>query len=721
MSERIELKVGQENLIIETGDLAKQADGAVTVQYGGTVVLVTAVISDKPKENANFFPLFVEYQEKTYAAGKIPGGFFKREGRPSEKEVLTARLIDRPIRPLFVKNLFNEVQVMAIVLSSDGENDPDVLAMVGASSALMLANTPFGKVVPFAGPIGAVRVGKIDEQFIINPTYAQLDKSSLDLVIAATEEGVVMLEAGAIEVPEETVVSAINFAQKSLQDIIKLQYQLQEKVRPKSTRSPRQLEIKQIDTELIKKVKEESLKDLGQILEISNKEKRVEKTDLLIKQLVEKLVSEESTPLDSKHLTGQAYTEQDIETALNEVIKQQIRKLVLEKKKRIGERSYDEIRPIDCKIGVLPRTHGSGLFTRGETQSLSVTTLGSRSDEQMVEALEGEMFKNFMLHYSFPPFSVGEIRPIRGPGRREIGHGALAERALKPMMPSKENFPYTVRVVSEILESNGSSSMATVCAGTLALMDAGIPIKAPVAGIAMGLVKEGGKVAILTDILGLEDHFGDTDFKVTGTREGITAIQVDIKIKGIHTDLISQILTEAKKARLVILDKMLEVIKQPRSSISEYAPRIQVLKIDASRIGDVIGPGGKTIRGIIQKTGASIDIEDDGRVVVSAQQPQALEEAVDVIKGLTEEPEVGKIYAGTIKKVTNFGAFCEFLPKKEGLIHVSELAERFVKNVEDVVKVGQEIKVKLIGIDEQGRAKLSLKQAKSDNETAANK
>ena len=721
MSEKIELKLGQENLIIETGEVAKQADGAVTVQYGGTVVLVTAVISDKPREEASFFPLFVEYRERTYAAGRIPGGFFKREGRPSEKEILTARLIDRPIRPLFVKNLFNEVQVMAMVLSSDGENDPDVLAMVGASSALMLANVPFSEVIPFAGPIGALRVGKVNEQFIINPTYAQLDESSLDLVIAATEEGVVMLEAAVNEVSEETIVEAINFAQKNLQDIMKLQLQLQEKVRPKSTRFPRQLEPKEIDIELIKKVEQESLKELGHIFEISKLEKRVEKTDLLIKQLVEKLVSEESTPLDSKHLTGHAYTEQDIETALNEVIKQQIRKLLLEKKKRIGGRKYNEIRPINCKVGVLPRTHGSGLFTRGETQSLSVTTLGSRSDEQMVEALEGKTFKNFMLHYSFPPFSVGEIRPIRGPGRREIGHGALAERALKPVMPSKENFPYTVRVVSEILESNGSSSMATVCSGTLALMDAGIPIKAPVAGIAMGLVKEGDKVAILTDILGLEDHFGDSDFKVTGTRDGITAIQVDIKIKGISADLISQILAEAKKARFIVLDKIAEVIKQPRSSISEYAPRIQVLMIDTNKIGDVIGPGGKTIRGIIQKTGASVDIEDDGRVVVSAQQPQALKEAIDIIKGLTEDPEVGKIYTGRIKKVTNFGAFCEFLPKKEGLIHVSELAEKFVKNVEDIVKVGQEVKVKLIGIDEQGRVKLSLKQAKCDNETAASK
>lgn len=702
MLEKVELKLGGENLVIETGEVAKQADGAVTVQYGGTVVLVTAVISDEPREEASFFPLFVEYQEKTYAAGKIPGGFFKREGRPSEKEILSARLIDRPIRPLFPKGLFNEVQVMAIVLSSDGENDPDVLAMVGASSALILANIAFGKNPPFGGPIGAVRVGKIDDEFVINPTYAQLDKSSLDLVIAATEEGVVMLEAGANEVPEETITEAINFAQKDLREIIKLQQGLQKKVKPHLTHPARTLELKKIDPELMKKVEKLSLGEIEQIFEIANREKRLEKTELLTKSLIEKLLTDEA-----------AYTEQDIKTTLSEVMKQAVRKLVLGKKVRIGERRYDEIRPISCKAGALPRTHGSGLFTRGETQSLSVTTLGSRSDEQMVEALEGEMFKNFMLHYSFPPFSVGEIRPIRGPGRREIGHGALAERALKPVMPSKEKFPYTVRVVSEILESNGSSSMATVCAGTLALMDAGVPIKAAVAGVAMGLIKEGNKAAVLTDILGLEDHFGDTDFKVTGTRDGITAIQVDIKIEGISPQLIAQILTEAKKARMIILDKISEVISQPRSTISKYAPKIHVIKIDTAKIGEVIGPGGKTIRKIIQDTGATIDIEDDGRVIISALEQEAMQKAIDYINGLTEEPEVGKVYTGKIKKVMNFGAFCEFLPKKEGLIHVSELADKFVKNVEDVVKVGQEVKVKLIAIDEQGRINLSIKQATS--------
>jgi polyribonucleotide nucleotidyltransferase len=701
MSETTEIKLGHENLIIETGQMAKQADGAVTVRYGGTVVLVTAVISDKPRENASFFPLFVEYQEKTYAAGRIPGGFFKREGRPSEKEILSARLIDRPIRPLFVKNLFNEVQVMAIVLSSDGENNSDVLAMVGASSALMLANIPFGKDCPFHGPIGALRVGQVNGQFIINPTYAQLEESSLDLVIAATAEGVVMLEAGAKEVPEETIVEAIEFAQKDINGLIKLQKGLQAKLKAASTHPARKLEPKEIDAKLLKKVKDSSLDEIEKIFEIANTEKRVEKTELLKKQLVEKLLTDDSD-----------YTEQDIENALSEVMKKEIRIQVIKKKKRIGGRKYDEIRHIDCKAGVLPRTHGSGLFTRGETQSLSVITLGSSSDEQRVETLEGKTFKNFMLHYNFPPFSVGEVRPVRGPGRREIGHGSLAERALKAVMPSKDDFPYTVRMVSEILESNGSSSMATVCAGTLALMDAGVPIKSPVSGIAMGLIKEKGEAAILTDILGLEDHFGDTDFKVTGTSQGITAIQVDIKIEGIELDLISQVLAKAKAARLDILDKITEVIEKPRTSLSEFAPRIHLLKIDTSKIGEVIGPGGKTIRKIIQETGANIDIEDDGRVMISAQEAEALDKAVAYIEGLTEEAQVGKIYDAEVKKLTSFGAFCEFLPKKEGLVHVSELADKFVKNVEDVVKVGQKIKVKVIGIDEQGKVKLSVKQAK---------
>lgn len=699
MSEKLELKIGAKTLSIETGEMAKLADGAVTVQYGETIALVTAVISDTPKD-LGFFPLSVDYREKTYAAGKIPGGFFKREGRPSEKEILTARLIDRPIRPLFVKDLYNEVQVMVLVLSSDGENDPDVLSVVGASTALMLANIPFGEDCPFKGPVGAVRVAKVEGEFVINPTYAQLETSTLQLVLIGTEEGTVMIEAGASEVAEEDVVEAIKFAQKDINAIIDLQRKLQKKIAAISKRNKRVLELKPVDPELIKKVEELASGQITKIFETNEKERRLEQTDSLTKGLLEKLVDEEA-----------GCTEKNVSNALNIVMKAQMRKLILKNKVRINGRKYTEIRNIDCKAGLLPRTHGSALFTRGETQSLSIVTLGSSSDEQRVETLEGQIFKNFMLHYNFPPFSVGEVRPARGPGRREIGHGVLAEKGLRAVMPSKEDFPYTVRISSEILESNGSSSMATVCAGTLSLMDAGVPIKAPVSGIAMGLIKEGADVAILTDILGLEDHFGDADFKVIGTRDGITAIQVDLKIRGISVELIAQILTQAKEARLNILDTMDKEIKEPRTALSQYAPKIHVIKVDTSRIGEIIGPGGKTIRKIIQDTGADINIEDDGSVYISTPDQTALNAAIATIEGLMEEPEIGKIYKGTIKKVAAFGAFCEYLPKKEGLIHVSELADKFVKNVEDHVNVGDEVTVKLIEIDKQGRVKLSIKQA----------
>lgn len=699
MQNRVELPIGQNNLIIETGIMAKQADGAVLVQYGGTVVLVSACISEKPRANADFFPLFVEYQEKTYAAGRIPGGFFKREGRPSEKEILTARLIDRPIRPLFPKGMFNEVQVIAIVLSSDGENDPDVLAMVGASSALMLANIPFADG-PFKGPMSAVRVGKIGEEFVLNPTYAQIDESSLDLVVASSEEGIIMLEAGAKEVDEQTLVSAISFAQEKLSEISKLQYELQKKVKADSNKSQRTIELTPLDEVILQKTEDLCGSDLQAALSIEGKKERTEKIQAASTRAIEELVTEES-----------GYAEKSVKEALDELMKKYIRKLAIDDGKRLGGRGFDQIRPIDCKANVLPRTHGSGLFTRGETQSLAVTTLGSRTDERMIEGLEEKTFKSFMLHYNFPPFSVGEVRPMRGAGRREIGHGALAERALFQVLPSKDEFPYTIRLVSEILESNGSSSMATVCAGTLALMDAGVPLKSPVSGIAMGLIKEGEQAVILTDILGKEDHFGDTDFKVAGTREGITAMQVDLKIQGIAVELIAEILAKAKQARLTILDKITEVIDKPRSAVSEFAPKIHVLKIETTKIGEVIGPGGKTIRRIIQQTGATIDIDDEGRVVISAQEAASLQAAIDQVTGLTAEPEIGKIYDGTVKKITAFGAFCEFMPNKEGLVHVSELSNKFIKNVEEVVKVGQEIKLKLIGIDDQGRVKLSAKQA----------
>ena len=691
MTDKFQIKVGNENIIIDTGKMAKQADGAVTVQYGGTVVLVTACASKEVKEGQGFFPLTVEYQEKTYAAGKIPGGFFKREGRPSEKAILTSRLIDRPIRPLFPENFLNEVQVVAIVLSHDGVNDPDVLAMAGASAALMISG------IPFAGPIGAVRVGRVDGNFVVNPNYEQMDKGDLNLVVAGTREGVVMVEAGAKEVSEDLMVQAIEFGYKNLLSLI----ELQERFVKSHAKEPIKIELKEPSSVLTDRVRELSVPKLIEINNLPKKEQREESMDLLSKELVEKLVAEDAP-----------YSEADVKNALYKVERDFVRKQILETGKRVDGRGFKEIRPISCEVGLLPRTHGSGLFTRGQTQSLSVVTLGTSADEQLIDALEGESFKSFMLHYSFPPFSVGEVRPLRGPGRREIGHGALAERALESVLPTKENFPYTIRVVSEILESNGSSSMATVCAGTLALMDAGVPIKEPVSGIAMGLIKEGNKVAVLTDIIGLEDHYGDMDFKVTGTKKGITALQLDVKLSsGIDAKIVKQTLNEALDARLFIMEKMIQTISGPRQKISDYAPRIEIFKIDVDRIRDVIGPGGKTIKAIIAKTGATIDIQDDGTVTIASPEKAKLEEAIQIVKGLVEEPEVGKIYLGKVKKVMNFGAFCEILPGKEGLVHVSELSDKFVKNVEDVVKVGDEFPVKLVEIDSQGRLNLSRKQA----------
>jgi polyribonucleotide nucleotidyltransferase len=693
MAKKFETKIGDGNIIIETGRMAKQADGSCTVQLGGTVVLVTAVCSKEPREDLDFFPLTCEYQEKTYAAGKIPGGFFKREGRPSEKEILTARLIDRPIRPLFPKGFINELQIVSIVLSSDGENDSDILAVIGASTALSISD------IPFDGPIGAIRVGRIEGRFVINPTFQQLVSSDLDLVVTGTRDGVIMVESGSNEISESDLLEAIKFGHEALQPIIALQ----EKMMKECGRKKRAVEFYKVDDRLIGEVRKLSTARLNDINILGTKEQREEAMDNLSKELIEKLVTEDSE-----------YSEKDVKNALTEVEEEAVRKFIIEKKKRVDGRRFDEIRNISCEVSVLPRTHGSGLFTRGQTQSLAVTTLGTSADEQMIDALEGEMQKSFMLHYNFPPFSVGEVKPIRGPGRREIGHGALAERALKAVMPNKEKFPYTVRVVSDILESNGSSSMATVCASSLSLMDAGVPISKPVSGIAIGLIKNGKDAIILTDIGGVEDHYGDMDFKAAGTRDGITALQMDLKIQGIDIGIIKKALEAGKTARLFILDKMASAIAGPKESISEYAPHIVSFKINPSKIGEVIGPGGKNIKKIIQDTGVTIDIDDDGVVQIASQDGAAIEKAINIVKGMVEEPEVGKIYTGKIKRIMNFGAFCEILPGKEGLIHVSELANRFVKNVEDVVKIGDEVTVKVIEIDEQGRVNLSKKQADPD-------
>lgn len=687
---KVETKVGQQDLIIETGRLAKQADGAVTIQYGGTVVLVTAVASKEPKEEVNFLPLTVEYREKTYAAGKIPGGFFKREGRPTEKEILTARLIDRPLRPLFPEGFVNEVQIMAMVLSSDGENDPDVLAMVGASAALGISDIPFPQFV------GTVRVGRIGDEFIVNPTYAQLDESTLDLVISGTKEGIIMVESGSKELSEEIILEGINFGYTKLLDTISIQ----EKLVSACGKPKIEVSLRKIDEELYQRLKKSALSELKEVNKLSQKEQREEAMEAIGKRLAEEIITEDSP-----------YAPDDVESALISVEKEEVRKFIIEQNKRIDGRSYSDIRTISCDVGVLPRTHGSGLFTRGQTQSLSVTTLGTSADEQMIEALEGETSKTFMLHYNFPPFSVGEVKPARGPGRREIGHGALAERALGPVMPSKDEFPYTVRVVSDVLESNGSSSMATVCAGSLSLMDAGVPIKSAVSGVAMGLVKEGDNVVILTDIGGLEDHFGDMDFKVAGTASGITAVQLDIKIKGITSEIVKSALEEARTARLSILEEMNVVISESRESLSMYAPRITTIQINPEKIRDVIGPGGKVIRKITADTGVKIDIEDDGKVLVASTSAEASQKAIEIIKSITQEAEVGKIYNAKVKRVTNFGAFCEIFAGTEGLVHVSELADHFVNKIEDVIKVGDEIKVKVIGIDELGRINLSKKQA----------
>ncbi|MDP2044080.1 MAG: polyribonucleotide nucleotidyltransferase [Candidatus Omnitrophota bacterium] len=688
----LQIKFGLRDIILETGKLAKQANGSVTVTYGGTVVLVTACISRDIREGLGFFPLTVECQEKTYAAGRIPGGFFKREGRPSESEILTSRLIDRPIRPLFPDGLLNDVQVMAIVLSSDGENDPDILALIGASAALSISS------IPFKGPLAACRVGRINNEFVLNPTYAQLESSDLEVIVTGNSKGVLMLESKANEVSEEIYFEAVKFGMDSLKPILSMQ----EEFCRLYGQAKAQIELKSIDPGLMQKIELLSQEKLKKVYKLTKKEEREEEIALLTKEL-------------DTQLTGEGFLADDIHTGIHEVEKKQVRRMITEENVRIDGRSFTEIRPISCEVSVLPRTHGSGLFTRGQTQSLAITTLGTGEDEQLVEASEGEKKKSFMLHYNFPSFSVGETKPVRGPGRREIGHGALAEKALLVVMPSKEKFPYTVRVVSEILESNCSSSMASVCAATLSLMDAGVPIKEAVGGVALGLVKEGQKEVILTDIAGLEDHFGDMDFKVAGTRAGITAVQLDLKIDGISLDLLKKCLAQSKEGRFFILDKMSAAISAPRPELSSFAPRIDVIKINTEKIGELIGPGGKNIKAIIASTGASIDIKDDGTVLVGSTDAAKSDAAIKMIKAITEDAEVGRIYLGKVKRIMQFGVFVEIAPRKEGLVHVSELSATFVKKVEDIVKVGDEFKVKVIGIDELGRINLSKKQAEQSS------
>ncbi|MDP8299861.1 MAG: polyribonucleotide nucleotidyltransferase [Candidatus Tantalella remota] len=689
--EEIRVSTGREEIIIGTGKLAKQAGGSVTMQCGGTMVLVACCCAKQAREDMGFFPLTVEYQEKTFAAGKIPGGFFKREGRPSEKAILTSRMIDRPIRPLFPKGMLNEVQVVATVLSYDGVNDPDVLALTGASAALTISE------IPFDGPIAGARVGMVDDQFILNPTFEEMENSVLDVVMVANDESVVMLEAGSEELSEDKMVEAIKFGHEGLKPLLDAQVKLREKV-GKTKREDITIAAK--NEEIYEKVKQSSGAKIKEILQMPEKQQRVEQLDALLASLVA-----------AEDPDGEKGLAKDIKTAVGDVEKEVVRDVILNDRKRIDGRAFDEIRQLSSETNLLPRTHGSALFTRGETQALSVLTLGTTSDEQRIDALEGEMKRTFMLHYNFPSFSVGETRPMRGPGRREIGHGALAAKALTPVLPDNEAFPYTIRLVSEILESNGSSSMATVCASSMSLMAGGVPVKAPVSGIAMGLVKEGDKYAVLTDIAGAEDHLGDMDFKVAGTEAGITAVQMDLKIKGIDYTIMKEAFAQAKKARKEILGHMNQTIGKPAEEMSPNAPRIVTIMVKVDKIREVIGQGGKVIRGIIAETGADINIEDDGSCQVASSNKESLDAAVKIIEGILEEPEIGKTYDATVVKLMDFGAFVQFLPGKEGLVHVSELSGEYVKNVEDVVKEGQEVKVKVIGVDDQGRVKLSIKQA----------
>lgn len=694
----IEVPFGAQNLIIECGKLAKQSNGAVIVTLGGTTVLVTACMSRKPKEGTDFFPLMVEYQEKTYAAGRIPGGFFKREGRPTEKEILTSRLIDRPIRPLFPDGFFHEVQVVATVLSSDGENDPDILGLVGASAALHVSD------IPFSRPIGAVRIAIVEGQFVINPTFTQRQDAELDFVVAGHQDGVIMIEGESSVIPEEKVVEALRRAQEAIIPVA----QIQEALRKEIGKEKASVIIVETNKALFSKVREMAKSRLAQIYQIADKEEREEALGELLDNFTKDIAAFESCKRDA----NEVITPGQIRAIFDQVEYEEVRTAIFERGIRADGRGLNQVRPITCEVGVLPRTHGASLFTRGQTQSLAIVTLGTRDDEQMVESLEGVSYKKFMLHYNFPSFSVGETKPMRGPGRREIGHGALAGKSFKAVLPSKDDFPYTIRVVSEILESNGSSSMASVCAGTLSLMDAGVPIKDAVAGISIGLISDDKRQVLITDIMGLEDHFGDMDFKVAGTRKGVTAIQLDLKIKQVSVDLLAKAMTMAKEARMMILDKMQACIAVSRPEISDYAPRIIFTQIDPEKIGEVIGPGGKMIKRIIEESGVtSIDIEDDGKVLIASASKESAEKARSIIEGMTEAPEIGRIYDATVKKVMNFGAFVEFMPGKEGLVHVSELSTSYVKEVEKVVKVGDQFKVKLVEIDKMGRLNLSKKQA----------
>jgi polyribonucleotide nucleotidyltransferase len=685
----VEVEVAGRTLRLETGRVAKQADGSIWASYGDTVVLATAVSAQTAKPGIDFLPLTVDYQEKAYAAGKIPGGYFKREGRPAEKEVLTSRLIDRPLRPLFPEGFYFETQVITSVLSADKTGSSDVIGITAASAALAVSN------IPFNGPVAGVKIGCINGQLVVNPDLEAMEQSDLHLVVAGTADAVMMVEAGANELSEQTMLQALELAHNEIKKIVRKIDELAKKV----GRVKREVVQESIDAALQAEIKSLVAQPIRDAIMISNKSARQERLDQILAETIQKLQKSED-----------ASRERHVKIVFHQLEYTEVRKMILEKQSRADGRGPSDIRPITCEVGALPRAHGSAIFTRGETQSLAVVTLGTTDDEQRIDALEGEYTRTFMLHYNFPPFSVGEARPLRSPGRREVGHGALAERALKPVIPTKDVFPYTLRIVSEILESNGSSSMATVCGGTLAMMDAGVPIKEPVAGIAMGLIKEGNDVIILSDILGLEDHLGDMDFKVCGTKNGVTALQMDIKIGGITTALMQQALEQARSGRLHILSRMSNALQGPRTDLSPFAPRIHTMKVKQDKIRDIIGQGGKTIRGIQADCGVKISVEDSGIVTIASSDGESLQKAKDIINRLTEEVEVGKVYSGTVRKIMDFGAFVEVLPGTDGLVHISQLAHHRVKSVSDEVAEGDQILVKVLEIDKQGKIRLSRKE-----------
>jgi polyribonucleotide nucleotidyltransferase len=699
MTHTVQTEVHGQPLSLETGKVAKQADGAVVVRFGGTMVLATVVAAKNAKEAQDFFPLTVEYREKAYAGGRIPGGYFKREGAPVKKETLTSRLIDRPIRPLFPDGFRNEVQVICFVVSGDSENDPDVLAINGASAAICLSGIPFG------GPVGAVRVGLVDGRLVANPTTAERAVSQIDLVVAGTEDGVLMVEAGAREVPEDKMLEAIAFGHEECKRLARVQKELASRTgKPRWSFDPTAGK----DVELAGRVRSLAAPRLATALAVHEKQARAEAVGRAFDEVWATL------GLDDAKKSA-------VRAAFEEVESAEVRRMIVERGIRVDGRKVDEIRPISIEVGYLPRAHGSALFTRGETQALVSTTLGTKADEQKIEALEGESYRHFMLHYNMPSFSVGEVRRFGSPSRRDIGHGALAERAVENVLPPKEEFPYTVRVVSEILESNGSSSMASVCGASLSLMDAGAPLKSHVAGIAMGLVKEGDRYGILTDIMGTEDHYGDMDFKVAGTEKGVTALQMDIKVENVSIDIMRDALRQAREARLLVLSKMREVLEKPRAELSPYAPRFVTIKIRQEKIREIIGPGGKVVRGIQDATGAKIDIEDDGRVTIFSPDNASVQKALGMIQDICREVELDRIYLGKVKKIVEFGAFVEVIPNTEGLLHISQIAETRIRSVQDVLTEGDEVLVKVIEIDGNGKMRLSRKMALRDQPALADK